>query len=102
MQCKHAFSLCQKKELGGIILLEKAAAEEIVSLKKEQKTLRVMQRMISPPWTAELMVKNLKFAEAIAEEKPVYFLRCTKNDTAAEVMHQKITDDEKKVQEAGR
>ena len=76
--------------------------EEIVSLKKEQKTLRVMQRMISPPWTAELMVKNLKFAEAIAEEKPVYFLRCTKNDTAAEVMYQKITDDEKKVQEAGR
>lgn len=92
----------EKKELGGIILLEKAAAEEIVSLKKEQKTLRVMQRMISPPWTAELMVKNLKFAEAIAEEKPVYFLRCTKNDTAAEVMYQKITDDEKKVQEAGR
>ena len=85
----------EKKELGGIVLLEKALSEELVSLTKEQKTLRVMQRMISPPWTAELMLKNLKFAEVIAEEKPVYFLRCTKNDTAAEVMRQKITEDEK-------
>ena len=62
--------------------------------KKEQKTLRVMQRMISPPWTAGLMKKNLAFAEEIANEKPVYFLRCTKNDTAAEVMHHRITEDE--------
>ena len=49
----------EKKELGGIVLLEKAPSEELVSLTEEQKTLRVMQRMISPPWTAELMVKNL-------------------------------------------
>ena len=60
----------EKKELGGIVLLEKAPSEELVSLTEEQKTLRVMQRMISPPWTAELMVKNLKFAEAVAKEKP--------------------------------
>ena len=33
-------------------------------------------------------------AEEIANEKPVYFLRCTKNDTAAEVMHHRITEDE--------
>lgn len=84
----------EKKELGGIVLLEKASEDTIVPLTKEQKTLRVMQRMISPPWTAELMQKNLTFAEKIAEEKPVYFLRCTKNDTAAEVMHQRITEDE--------
>lgn len=42
----------EKKELGGIVLLEKAPEDKIVSLTKEQKTLRVMQRMISPPWTA--------------------------------------------------
>ena len=84
----------EKKELGGIVLLEKAPEEKIVSLTKEQKTLRVMQRMISPPWTAGLMKKNLAFAEEIANEKPVYFLRCTKNDTAAEVMHHRITEDE--------
>lgn len=84
----------EKKELGGIVLLEKAPEDKIVSLTKEQKTLRVMQRMISPPWTAELMKKNLAFAEEIANEKPVYFLRCTKNDTAAEVMHHRITEDE--------
>lgn len=90
----------EKKELGGIVLLEKASSEELVSMTKEQKTLRVMQRMISPPWTAELMLKNLKFAELIAEEKPVYFLRCTKNDAAAETMRQQITEDEKKAQEA--
>lgn len=68
----------EKKELGGIVLLEKAPEDKIVSLTKEQKTLRVMQRMISPPWTAGLMKKNLAFAEEIANEKPVYFLRCTK------------------------
>ena len=84
----------EKKELGGIVLLEKAPEDKIVSLTKEQKTLRVMQRMISPPWTAGLMKKNLAFAEEIANEKPVYFLRCTKNDTAAEVMHHRITEDE--------
>ena len=75
-------------------MLEKAPEDKIVSLTKEQKTLRVMQRMISPPWTAGLMKKNLAFAEEIANEKPVYFLRCTKNDTAAEVMHHRITEDE--------
>ena len=84
----------EKKELGGIVLLEKAPSEELVSLTEEQKTLRVMQRMISPPWTAELMVKNLKFAEAVAKEKPVYFLRCTKNDTAAETIRRQIEEDE--------
>ena len=76
------------------MLLEKAPEDKIVSLTKEQKTLRVMQRMISPPWTAGLMKQNLAFAEEIANEKPVYFLRCTKNDTAAEVMHHRITEDE--------
>lgn len=90
----------EKKELGGIVLLEKAPSEELVSLTEEQKTLRVMQRMISPPWTAELMVKNLKFAEAVAKEKPVYFLRCTKNDTAAETIRRQIEEDEKR-QKAG-
>ncbi|MFQ7768312.1 MAG: hypothetical protein ACLRIL_08610 [Fusicatenibacter saccharivorans] len=38
-----------EKELGGIVLLEKAPSEELVSLTEEQKTLRVMQRMISHP-----------------------------------------------------
>lgn len=90
----------EKKELGGIVLLEKAPSEELVSLTEEQKTLRVMQRMISPPWTAELMVKNLKFAEAVAKEKPVYFLRCTKNDIAAETIRRQIEEDEKR-QKAG-
>ena len=46
----------EKKELGGIVLLEKAPEDKIVSLTKEQKTLRVMQRMISPPWTAGLII----------------------------------------------
>ncbi len=92
----------EKKELGGIVLLEKAPSEELVFLTKEQKALRVMQRMISPPWTAELMIKNLNFAAAIAEEKPVYFLRCTKNDAAAEFMWGKITEDERQAQEAER
>lgn len=91
--------LAQKKGMfalhsASLLYLEKAPEDKIVSLTKEQKTLRVMQRMISPPWTAGLMKKNLAFAEEIANEKPVYFLRCTKNDTAAEVMHHRITEDE--------
>ena len=80
--------------------MEKAPSEELVSLTEEQKTLRVMLRMISPPWTAELKVKNLKFAEAVAKEKPVYFLRSTKNDTAAETIRRQIEEEEKR-QNAG-
>ena len=88
----------EKKELGGIDI--PVRQEFVDTLTEEQKTLRVMQRMISPPWTAELMVKNLKFAEAVAKEKPVYFLRCTKNDTAAETIRRQIEEDEKR-QKAG-
>lgn len=84
----------RKERAGRDCAAGKAPEDKIVSLTKEQKTLRVMQRMISPPWTAGLMKKNLAFAEEIANEKPVYFLRCTKNDTAAEVMHHRITEDE--------
>ena len=50
--------------------------------------------LIPIPVMAGLMKKNLACAEEIANEKPVYFLRCTKNDTAAEVMHHRITEDE--------
>ena len=35
-----------------------------------------------------------KVAEAVAKEKPVYFLRCTKNDTAAETIRRQIEEDE--------
>ena len=77
-------------ELGGIVLLEKAQEDQIIVLSQEEKALRVMQRMISPSWTAEWMLENLKFAEMMAEKNPVFHLRCTKEFSAVYKIKEQI------------
>lgn len=51
-----------------------------------------MQRLISPSWTAEMMLTNLSFAEDLRKRIPVFYLQCTKEDSAAAVIKQAIDD----------
>lgn len=78
--------------LGGIVLLEQAAKDQAEELFGYRKVLRVMQRMISPSWTEQLMTRNLSFAQEMAEEIPVFQLKCTKNPSAVDVIKEQIDD----------
>ena len=56
----------------------------------DQKIVRVMQRMISPVWTEDMLETNLKCAAKLAKEVPIYYLLCTKEPSAAYVMKARI------------
>lgn len=73
-------------ELGGIVLLGRSSKDFVTSLPLHDKILKVMQRMISPTWTIDLLDKDLAFAEVIANTVPVWKLSCTKEASAAYTM----------------
>ena len=52
----------------------------------DEQALFLMQRMISPTWTKDLLLKNLAFAETLAPLTKIFRLNCTKNPEAAAVM----------------
>ena len=72
--------------LGGIILLDRAPTDYITELSADIKQLLVLQRLISPNWTAELFDMNLDLVKNITEKVLICTLHCTKEDSAAEVM----------------
>lgn len=76
--------------LGGIILLGRSDNDHFESLTNDQKIVRVMQRMISPVWTEDMLETNLKCAAKLAKEVPIYYLLCTKEPSAAYVMKARI------------
>ena len=59
-------------------------------LSTQEKILRVMQRMISPAWTAELLDQNLSFASKTADTVPVFHLSCTMRPSAAQTAREAI------------
>ncbi len=72
--------------LGGIIFLKQAATDQVQSLQPDEKVLHILQRMISPAWTKELLLRNLHFSETLA---PLIFscrLYCTKEPSAAGIL----------------
>lgn len=80
--------ICTPKDypLGGIIFLKQAAIDQVQSLQPDEKVLHILQRMISPAWTKELLLRNLHFSEALA---PLIFscrLYCTKEPSAARTL----------------
>jgi hypothetical protein len=80
--------ICTPKDypLGGIIFLKQAAIDQVQSLQPDEKVLHILQRMISPAWTKELLLRNLHFSEALA---PLIFscrLYCTKESSAARTL----------------
>ena len=76
--------------LGGIVLLGRSDNDHFESLTNDQKIVRVMQRMISPVWTEDMLETNLKCAAKLAKEVPIYYLLCTKEPSAAYVMKARI------------
>ena len=72
----------ETQELGGIVLLGRDTNDHVKELPVNEKVLRVMQRMISPAWTGELLEKNLEFSEELVELIPVWNLYCTKKDNS--------------------
>lgn len=77
-------------ELGGIVLLGRDSRDHVEPLSGYEKTVRVMQRMISPVWKESLLEKNLAFAEKIAGNVPVLHLLCTKEPSAVETVRREI------------
>lgn len=80
--------ICTPKDypLGGIIFLKQAAIDQVQSLQPDEKVLHILQRMISPAWTKELLLRNLHFSEVLA---PLIFscrLYCTKEPSAAGIL----------------
>ena len=76
--------------LGGIVLLGRSDNDHFESLMNDQKIVRVMQRMISPVWTEDMLEANLKCAAKLAKEVPIYYLLCTKEPSATYVMKARI------------
>ena len=76
--------------LGGIVLLGRSDNDHFESLTNDQKIVRVMQRMISPVWTEDMLEANLECAAKLAKEVPIYYLLCTKEPSAAYVMKARI------------
>lgn len=72
--------------LGGIVFLKQAPFNRVNSLPPDEQALFLMQRMISPTWTKDLLLKNLAFAETLAPLTKIFRLNCTKNPEAAAVM----------------
>lgn len=77
-------------ELGGIVLLGRDCKDHVEPLTTYEKTMKVMQRMISPVWKEVLLDKNLALASEIAKRVPVLHLFCTKEPTAVETVRQAI------------
>ena len=80
--------------LGGIVLLGRSDNDHFEPLTNDQKIVRVMQRMISPVWTEDMLETNLKCAAKLAKEVPIYYLLCTKEPSAAQVMKAQIDQKE--------
>lgn len=76
--------------LGGIVLLGRSDNDHFESLTNDQKIVRMMQRMISPVWTEDMLETNLKCAAKLAKEVPIYYLLCTKEPSSAYVMKARI------------
>lgn len=72
--------------LGGIVLLRRSATDTVVELPDDKKALHVMQRFITPMWTAVQLKEGVRFAEELSHRISVCQLCCTKNDSAAECM----------------
>ena len=77
-------------ELGGIVLLGRDITDHVEELESDEKVLRVMQRMISPAWTGEMMEKNLGFSEKLVDLIQVWNLYCTKNPSAVYTIKEEI------------
>lgn len=78
--------------LGGIILLERASKDWVEILSKENQARFVMQRLISPMWTANQARQCLAFSQSLTKTCYTVKLHCTKEPSAADTMRQAIDE----------
>ena len=78
--------------LGGITFLKQSLTDTLSPLSVEDITFRTMQRLISPSWTADLLLSNLSFVEKISVKIPFFYLACTKEDSAAVLIKRAIDE----------
>lgn len=81
-------NICTSKNhpLGGIIFLKQAPFNRVTVPSPDTKVHYLIQRLISPGWTKDLLLKNISFAEEFTEAVPIFRLHCTKDAEAASVM----------------
>lgn len=72
--------------LGGIILLKQAPENRVEELSPDTKRLSVLQRLISPTWTSQMLNANLNFVDELADKIYIARLHCTKDFSAVKVM----------------
>lgn len=78
--------------LGGIILLRQAMGDYVEELSPDKKRLLVLQRLISPTWTPQMLSANLDLVDELADRIYIARLHCTKNFSAVDVMKEGIDD----------
>ena len=94
MPCVYGLPWCGTSEiyttttypLGGIVFLKQAPFNRVDFLSLDEQALCLVQRMISPSWTKDLVLKSLAFAEKLAPLTRILRLNCTKDPEAAAVM----------------
>ena len=94
MPCVYGLPWCGTSEiyttttypLGGIVFLKQAPFNRVDFLSLDEQALCLVQRMISPTWTKDLVLKSLAFAEKLAPLTRIFRLNCTKDPEAAAVM----------------
>lgn len=72
--------------LGGITFLKKAPYNKVTALSREQFTLLLAQRMITPNWDTAMMQESLSTAEELSSRILGFRLECTKDSKAAHTM----------------
>lgn len=85
-------NVCTSKNhpLGGITFLKQAPFNRVTVPSPDTKVHYLIQRLISPCWTEELLLKNISFAEKFTDAVPIFRLHCTKDAEAASVMKSAI------------
>ena len=76
--------------LGGIVLLKKHKENMVLELTKTEQVLSIMQRLISPAWTEEMLSYNLEFSHSLVKQVPVFQFLCQKEPTAAPILREYI------------
>ncbi|MGN0361464.1 MAG: hypothetical protein ACI4ET_01340, partial [Bilifractor sp.] len=78
--------------VGGIILLRRGSSNHVRTLERDQRQLRILQRLITPSWNREMLEDCLNFTGILSESMPVWELTATREPSAAEVMKKAIDE----------
>lgn len=71
--------------LGGIVFLKQAKENRWQSMTSDQKVLQLLNRLISPSWTKDMLHKNITFSKKISQKLPLFSLECTATKEACYV-----------------